>query len=218
MKNQLYSMRDRGFAAKRHKMRKTGQYQYLFVPSVPFRGCFSPFLQSYASLCRRFMMLKKMRSLILSVAVVLCFGCAFAPMHAQEPGADPFSALRYRYIGPVGNRTTAVVGIRGQPNIYYAGSASGGIFKTVDGGTHWTPIFDDQPVSSIGSLAIAPSDPNVVWAGTGEAWIRSHISVGNGIYRSTDAGKTWINVGLEKTGRIGRIVVDPHDSNTVCAC
>ena len=88
-------------------------------------------------------------------------------------------------------------------------------FKTIDGGTNWEPIFDDQEVSSIGSLAIAPSDSNVVWAGTGETFIRSNISQGMGIYRSTDAGKTWKSMGLEKTGRIGRIVIDPRDPDIV---
>ena len=117
----------------------------------------------------------------------------------------------------MGNRLTSVAGIPGQPNIYYVGAASGGIFKTTDGGVHWEPIFDDQPVSSIGSLAIAPSDPNIVWAGTGEAWIRSHISVGQGIYKSTDAGKTWTLMGLEKTGRIGKIVIDPKNPDIVLA-
>ncbi|MGH9972045.1 MAG: sialidase [Pyrinomonadaceae bacterium] len=136
---------------------------------------------------------------------------------AQQSNRDVAGALRYRYIGPVGNRLTSVVGIPGQPNIYYVGAASGGIFKTTDGGVHWESIFDDQPVSSIGSLAIAPSDPNVVWAGTGEAWIRSHISVGQGIYKSTDAGKTWALMGLEKTGRIGRIVIDPQNPDIVLA-
>jgi photosystem II stability/assembly factor-like uncharacterized protein len=126
-------------------------------------------------------------------------------------------ALRYRYIGPVGNRVTSVVSVPGQPNIYYVGAASGGIWKSTDGGVHWDPIFDGQPVSSIGSLAIAPSDPNVIWAGTGEAHIRSHISVGAGIYKSTDAGKTWKLMGLEKTGRIGRIVIDPKNPDVVLA-
>ena len=121
-------------------------------------------------------------------------------------------------IGPVGNRTTSIVGVPGQPYIYYAGSASGGIFKTTDGGIHWEAIFDGQPVSSIGSLAVAASDPNVVWAGTGEAWIRSHISVGQGIYKSGDAGKTWKLMGLEKTGRIGHLVVDPKNPDIVMAC
>ena len=137
---------------------------------------------------------------------------------AQQINPQIVDSLKYRYIGPVGNRVSAVAGVPGQPNVYYAGAASGGIFKTTDGGVHWEPIFDDQPVSSIGSLAVAPSDPNVVWAGTGEAWIRSHISVVSGIYKSTDAGKTWTRVGLEKTGRIGRVVVDPKNPDIVLAC
>src|SRR6266513_3853591 len=129
-----------------------------------------------------------------------------------------FSQLRYRYIGPVGNRVAAVAGVAGDASTYYAGAASGGIWKTNDGGIHWQPIFDDQPVQSIGALAIAPSDPNVVWAGTGEAWIRSHISIGQGIYKSTDAGKTWKLMGLEKTGRIGRVLIDPVNPDVVFAC
>ncbi len=156
-------------------------------------------------------MLKRMRIVLVFVSIVILF----ATVHAQQPNTD---ALRYRYIGPVGNRTTSIVGVPGQPYVYYAGSASGGIFKTVDGGIHWEAIFDGQPVSSIGSLAIAPSDPNVVWAGTGEAWIRSHISVGQGIYKSTDAGKTWKLMGLEKTGRIGHLAVDPKNPDIVLAC
>ncbi|MGH9140103.1 MAG: sialidase, partial [Vicinamibacterales bacterium] len=89
---------------------------------------------------------------------------------------------------------------------------------TTDGGAHWAAIFDDQPVSSVGSLAVAPSDSNVVWAGTGEAFIRSNISIGNGIYRSTDAGRTWTQRGLDQTGRIGRIVIDPRNPDVVLAC
>ena len=153
------------------------------------------------------------------ITVTLATLCLFASLvSAQERSPDTFGALKYRYIGPSGNRVASVVGVPGRPDIYYVGAASGGIFKTTDGGLHWEPIFDDQPVSSVGSLAIAPADPNVVWAGTGEAWIRSHISVGNGIYKSTDAGKSWTRMGLENTGRIGRIVIDPRDSNTVFAC
>jgi len=128
---------------------------------------------------------------------------------------DVMGALRYRHIGPVGNRITTVAGIPGQPNIYYAGAASGGIWKTTDGGTHWDSVFDDQVVSSIGQIAIDPTDPNVVWAGTGEPWIRSHISVGQGVYKSIDAGKTWKLVGLEKTGRISRILINPNNPDQV---
>jgi len=133
---------------------------------------------------------------------------------------DPnLAELRFRFIGPDGNRAIAVVGEPGNPAVAYIGAASGGIFKTTDGGVTWKPIFDDQNVSSIGSLALAPSDPNVVWAGTGETFvIRPAHSVGNGIYRSTDAGRTWAHRGLEKTGRIGRVVVDPRDDRVVLAC
>jgi len=144
----------------------------------------------------------------------LCFSIA---LWAQAP-PESYQQLKYRYIGPVGNRATAVVGIAGNPWIYYVGAASGGIFKTTDGGIHWDPIFDSQDVSSIGSLALAPSDLNILWAGTGESFVRSHISVGNGIYRSADAGKTWTRMGLEKTGRIANIVIDPHNPDVVVAC
>jgi photosystem II stability/assembly factor-like uncharacterized protein len=151
---------------------------------------------------------------IVLVSLLAIFLSIFS-VNAQEPGKDVLGALRYRHIGPTGNRLTSVVGIPGQPNIYYVGAASGGIWKTIDGGVHWEPIFDAQPVSSIGALAIAPSNPNIVWAGTGEPWIRSHISVGQGVYKSTDAGKTWTLMGLEKTGRISRVVIDPRNPDVV---
>ena len=125
------------------------------------------------------------------------------------------SALQWRYIGPVGNRVASVVGVPGDPNIFYAGAASGGIWKTVDAGIHWSPIFDAQDVSSIGALAVAPSNANIVWAGTGEPWIRSHISIGNGVFKSTDAGRTWTKMGLDSTGRIGRIAIDPTNPDVV---
>jgi hypothetical protein len=150
------------------------------------------------------------RMFVAAVAVAIVM--AGSRMFAQAPPAlnpDLYKGLKFRYIGPVGNRIISIVGVPGAPNVYYAGAASGGIFKTTDDGAHWDASFDDQPVSSIGSLAIAPSDPNVVWAGTGESFIRSNVSIGNGIYKSTDAGKTWTHAGLDKTGRIARIVIDP---------
>ena len=150
------------------------------------------------------------------VAVVLACLASIAALRAQLP--DPYGSLRFRYIGPVGNRLIAVAGVPRDPNVYYAGAASGGIFKTTDNGAHWDAIFDGQTVSSIGALAVAPSDPNVVWAGTGEAFIRSNISIGNGIYRSNDAGRTWEHMGLERTGRIGRILVDPVNPDVALAC
>ena len=156
-----------------------------------------------------------------SVALVVVLGHLGAPwVVAQLPGdinPELFAALEYRHIGPVGNRVSAVTGVPGNLNIYYIGAASGGIFKSVDGGIHWEPVFDDQPAASIGSLAIDPVNPNVVWAGTGETFIRSNISHGNGIYKSTDAGKTWRHMGLDATGRIGRIVIHPTSPDLVFA-
>src|SRR2546427_2084543 len=166
----------------------------------------------------RFAMSKR-ACLVLFVEIVLLFGTA-PLVRAQQPEVHPdvSSQLQFRYIGPVGNRTTAVTGVPGKPYVYYVGAASGGIFKTTDGGIHWEPIFDAQAVSSIGSLAVAGSDVNVVWAGSGESFIRSHISVGSGIYKSLDAGKTWAPMGLEKTGRIGNVNIDPRNPEIVLAC
>ena len=134
---------------------------------------------------------------------------------AQEISTEHYKKLRYRHIGPVGNRVIAVVGVPGDPRIYYAGAASGGIWKTEDGGLNWEPIFDDQPVHSIGSLAVAPSDSNIVWAGTGETFIRANVSIGNGIWKSTDGGTSWEHMGLEGTGRIGRVIIHPKNPDIV---
>jgi len=155
-----------------------------------------------------------MTSMLIAVTVVLSI-CPQVTADRTPDDDDLFKEMKWRHIGPEGNRATAVVGIPGNPWIYYAGAASGGVWKTTDGGTYWEPIFDDQPVQSIGAMAIAPSDPNVVWVGTGEANIRSHISIGAGVYRSTDAGASWTLMGLEKTGRISRIAIDPRDPDTV---
>ena len=142
-----------------------------------------------------------------------------AQQAAAQVAIEParYGSLKYRHVGPVGNRVSAVAAVPGDPSTYYAGAASGGLWKSTDGGNTWQPIFDGQPVSSIGALAVAPSDPNVVWAGTGEPFIRSNISVGWGMFRSTDAGKTWSRAGLELTGRIGRIVVDPRNPDVAFA-
>jgi photosystem II stability/assembly factor-like uncharacterized protein len=159
------------------------------------------------------------RALLMIASATLIGVGVFAQGQPARPGPDLYGSLRWRYIGPEGNRFSAVAGVPGDPLVYYAGSASGGIAKTTDGGAHWQEdLFDAQVVQSIGSLAVAPSDPNTVWAGTGEAWIRSHISVGEGIFKSTDAGRTWTRMGLEKTGRIGRVVIDPANPDIVLAC
>ncbi len=135
---------------------------------------------------------------------------------AQKPINQPFANMPFRFLGPDGNRTIAVVGEPGNPMVSYVGAASGGIFKTIDGGVNWRPIFDDMDNSSIGSLAIAASDPKQVWAGTGETFvIRPAHANGNGIYKSMDAGRTWKNMGLKETVLISKVVVDPTDANTV---
>ena len=129
---------------------------------------------------------------------------------------DPveYAELGYRYLGPPGNRVSSVVGVPGDPLTYYAGAASGDLENVSDGGIHWDPIFDDQPAASIGALEIAPSNPNIIWAGTGETFLRSHISMGWGAFKSTDAGETWQRAGLV-TGRIGRIVIHPENPDVV---
>ena len=146
--------------------------------------------------------------------------CGLSSAHAQQPDSTEDGQFRFRFVGPrIGNRLAAAVGVPGDPSTYYAGAASGGVWKSTDGGNRWTPIFDKQPAAAIGALAVAPSDPSEVWAGTGEAWaIRDSDVMGNGIYKSTDAGKTWTNMGLQDTGRIGRIIVHPTNPDTVFVC
>ncbi len=156
----------------------------------------------------------------LPIVFCLALTTVFAPTRLVAQSASQilpgyFEQLEYRHIGPVGNRVSAVVGIPGDPNTYYFGAASGGVFKSVDGGIRWEPIFDGQEAASIGALAIDPSNSNIIWAGTGESKVRSNISIGNGIYRSKDAGQTWTHMGLEETGRISRIIIDPFDSDII---
>jgi photosystem II stability/assembly factor-like uncharacterized protein len=131
---------------------------------------------------------------------------------------DPklFQDLRWRSIGPPrAGRVLAVTGVRGQSEVYYFGSVGGGVWKTNDAGRTWTPILDSQPVASIGAIAVAPSNPQVIYVGSGEADMRSSISTGNGMYKSSDGGKTWARIGLADSQHIGRILVDPKDPNKV---
>jgi len=134
---------------------------------------------------------------------------------SQTLEKEQIAQLKYRHVGPVGNRIISVAGIPDDPLTYYVGAATGGIWKSVDGGIAWKPIFDDKPVHAIGALAIAPSDSEIIYAGTGESFIRSNVSLGNGMWKSMDGGDTWEQIGLEKTGRISRIIVHPDNPNIV---
>jgi len=156
-----------------------------------------------------------------SALVVLAVGAALAAGVSSRPSAQAFdvnlySGLRWRLIGPFrSGRVNAVTGVPGQPTVFYFGSVGGGVWKSSNAGRTWTPIFDSQPIASIGAIAVAPSSPNVVYVGTGEADMRSQISYGNGIYKSVDAGKTWAHLGLDDTRQIGRVIVDPKNADVV---
>src|SRR4051812_1181680 len=136
------------------------------------------------------------------------------PLTAQRVDPAMYSEMRWRMIGPFrASRTKAAAGIPDQPNVFYIGAVDGGVWKTTDYGRTWTPIFDEQPSGSIGATAIAPTDPNVIYVGSGEGLQRPGLSAGDGIYKSTDAGKTWTHLGLRDGQQIPQIVVDPRDPN-----
>ena len=140
------------------------------------------------------------------------------PAPKPEAPKPPFEGLKYRLVGPFrGGRVLAVAGVPGEDNTYYFGAVAGGMWKTTDGGLNWKPLWDkfSEASPSVGAIAIAPSDPNVIYVGTGEACIRGNIVGGNGVYKSTDAGKTWKYAGLRDTHAIGRMIVHPQDPNTL---
>ncbi len=157
-----------------------------------------------------------MKYYVLSVFLYTLFSLAAA---AQKIRLEQFKNLKPRNIGPAGmsGRITAIDAVVANPDIIYLGSASGGVWKTENGGHRWTPVFDDQPLQNIGSIAIQQSNPNVVWVGTGEGNPRNSMNLGDGIFRTLDAGKTWKRMGLEKTLCIHRVIVDPNNPNTVYA-
>lgn len=127
-----------------------------------------------------------------------------------------FSGLTWRNIGPFrGGRTAAATGVHGRPNEFYFGSVNGGVWKSIDAGRVWTPVFDSQPVASIGAIAVSASNPDVVYVGSGESTLRDSNGYGNGMYKSTDAGKTWSHIGLEHSQHIGKIAIDPRNPNIV---
>ena len=131
---------------------------------------------------------------------------------------DPalYKAMRWRGIGPYrGGRALAVTGVSGEPGVYYFGAAAGGVWKTIDSGATWRPIFDEQPISSIGAIAVAPSNHDVIYVGSGEGALRGNITWGDGVYKSSDGGKTWNNIGLRDSRQIGALIVDPKNPDIV---
>ncbi len=137
---------------------------------------------------------------------------------AQQYPESMYQEMRWRMIGPFrGGRTRAVAGVPNQPNLFYIGAVNGGVWKSDDYGRTWTPIFDQEPSQSIGAIAVAPSDHNIIYVASGEGLHRPDLSVGNGIYKSTDAGKTWTHLGLRDGQQIPALVVDPRDPNKVFA-
>ena len=154
---------------------------------------------------------------LLRLAITLIVVSALSPLAlAQQFNSNLFQEMRWRCIGPHrGGRTVGATGVPGQPNVFYIGVNNGGVWKTNDYGRTWTPIFDDQPTGSIGALAVAPSNPNIIYVGSGEGLQRPDLSTGDGIYKSTDAGATWKHLGLRDAQQIGAIIVDPQDPNRI---
>ena len=137
---------------------------------------------------------------------------------AQPAPSDTFGDLTWRMVGPMrGGRTRAVAGVPGQPSVFYIGAVNGGVWKTDDAGRTWQPIFDGQPTQSIGAIAVAPSDPNILYVASGEGLLRPDLSVGNGIYRSRDGGRSWSHLGLAEGQQIADLAVDPRDPSRLFA-
>src|SRR6188474_3424007 len=154
------------------------------------------------------------RSRLLSSCLLALMIAGASPVFAQQFSGDLFKSLHWRSIGPFrGGRVRAIAGVPSLPNVFYMAQVNGGVWKTDDYGHTWTPIFDDQPTGSVGSIAVAPSDPNVIYVGSGEGLQRPDLSVGDGIYKSTDAGQTWTHLGLRDGQQIPQIAVDPRDAN-----
>src|SRR3954464_8871650 len=165
-----------------------------------------------------------MRRLLFTLLIAALTPAALAAQRGGGPAGPQATStpepLKFRYMGPAASgRISTVAGVPGDPNTYYLGSASGGVWKSTDAGQTFVPIFDDQPVAAIGAIAVADSDPNTVWVGTGESWVIRYSDVmGDGVYVSKDAGKTWKNMGLRETGRISRVLVHPTDPQIVYVC
>jgi len=157
--------------------------------------------------------------LLTFVAGLVCCGPMLASAAAASDGpadAALFKGMQWRGIGPYrGGRALAVTGVSGEPGVFYFGAAAGGVWKTIDSGASWTPLFDNQAMSSIGAIAVAPSNHDVIYVGSGEGALRGNITFGDGVYKSSDGGKTWTNIGLRDTRQIGALIVDPNNPDIV---
>lgn len=153
------------------------------------------------------------------IFLLACLGfCTCLGTTAQTVDPAYFNAMKWRCIGPHrGGRTVGAVGVPSQPNVFYIGVNNGGVWKTTDFGRTWKPIFDDQPTGSVGDVVVSPSNPNVIYVGSGEGLQRPDLSVGDGIYKSSDGGKTWVNTGLQEAQQIGGLAIDPKNENRVFA-
>ncbi|RLE04304.1 MAG: hypothetical protein DRI99_04030, partial [Candidatus Aminicenantes bacterium] len=177
------------------------------------------------SIKSKFRFFKGTRILIIAIILGLTPGWFFSAVKTQERTPPQefeippqfFSQLAWRNIGPANmmGRITDIEGVPGNPQVVYVGTASGGVWKTTNGGITWKPIFDRQPVASIGDIALEPGNPEVIYVGTGEANLRNSVSFGQGVYKSTDGGKTWLHLGLEDTRHISRIVINPRRPEVV---
>ncbi|MGH9393052.1 MAG: WD40/YVTN/BNR-like repeat-containing protein, partial [Terriglobales bacterium] len=165
-----------------------------------------------------------MRTLRFAASALLAVAVVSLPAAAQRRGGRSAGAnaepLQFRDLGPAqaGGRVASVVGVPGDPSIYYAGGAGGGVWKTTDGGNNWSPIFEKEATGSIGDIALAPANPNLVWVATGEANIRNDVMVGHGLYFSPDAGATWQEIApqiFHNAVQMSRVVINPQDSDEV---
>src|SRR5215470_16886264 len=148
--------------------------------------------------------------LLLSLLVIACF--VRPARSAAQYNESLYKGLKWRSIGPYrGGRVLAVTGIPGDPYTFYFGAVAGGVWRTVDGGNSWVPLTDKEPISSVGAIAVSESNPGVIYVGTGEACLRGNITYGDGVYKSTDAGRSWSNIGLKDTQHIAKVLVNPRN-------
>src|SRR2546430_2758477 len=163
-------------------------------------------------------MIRRLIPFITIAAMVIFVGASSAQTPSARFDSETISGLGARNIGSatMSGRIAALDAVQeGQRLTVFVGAASGGVWKSVNGGTTFKPVFDKQPVQSIGAVTIDPRNPKVIWVGTGEPWTRNSTSIGDGVYKSIDGGETWMNMGLKDSERIARILVDPTSTNTV---